>query len=69
MKLALQSLSSQSGGKISIPKRRPRENYLQYHEVFDLNILLDKAYWRHKEKQLLNSSEEIQRLSDLNKLY
>ena len=68
LKLALTSMNNLNG-KVSIPKRKPRDNYLHYHEVFDLNVLLDKPYWRHKQKQLANSQDEILRLSALNKLY
>ena len=50
-------------------KRRQRQNYLAYTEPFDLNILLDEAYWNRKGQLVAHSPDEIARLSALNKLY
>ena len=49
-------------------KRRSRQNYLSHNEPFDLDVLLDEAYWLSKSSRLTHSHNEIIRLSALNKL-
>ena len=57
--MALINQNQQTKNGIPIPKRRYRQNYLAYSEPFDLDILLDTAYWNHKNSRLAHDHKEI----------
>ena len=42
---------------------------MTYTQTFDLDVLLDEAFWQHKAKRLAHNYDEIVRLSKLNKIY
>ena len=69
LKVALNNQSQLIKSGASLPKRRYRQNYLSYSEPFELQALLDDAYWQHKKSLLAYDWKEMLRLTNLNKLY
>ena len=61
------ALSNISLDKKSLFRRKSHQNYLAYNEPFDINILLDEKYWKHKRSKFVHSEEEFSQLCVMNK--
>ena len=61
------AVSNVSLDKKSMVRRKSHQNYLSWNDPFDINLLLDEKYWKHKRTKFVHAEEELPQLCIANK--